>query len=180
LHSLTAAGRRAAVAVLLLALLLAGCGGSGKGRPDVSAPALSTPATVETVEGDKGPFGPTEPRRVAREWAEMLRRDPAAALEDVAPCLGVVWIKEELLELATARGVQRVEIDYLDEERRQERAAAIAVAGVYAEKDKTLDPNYNQVYRITVTFGDGSAKKYLISANRLDGGDWRVAEIAKG
>ncbi|MBC7104614.1 MAG: hypothetical protein H5T97_01595, partial [Firmicutes bacterium] len=142
-----------------------------QGAASVQAPA----APVREIQGDK-PYGPAEPRKVARRWCDVLARqgvDAAAALS------GGPYAKswaEDFRKAEAGKGpILRVELDYRDEARRFDYTMASSLLG--PEDARREDPNWNQKYRVDIVRSTG-VSSWFIRVSR-EHGSWQVVYVGR-
>jgi hypothetical protein len=149
--------------------------------PGAAPPAARTAgpaapaAAVREIQGDK-PYGPAEPRKVARRWCGVLARQGADA---AAALIGGPYAKswaEEFRKAEAGKGpILRVEIDYRDEARRMDYTMASSLLG--PEDARREDPNWNQKYRVDIVRSSG-VSSWFIRVSR-EHGPWQVVYVGR-
>jgi len=148
----------------------------GAAPPAARAVAPAAPAAaVREIQGDR-PYGPTEPRAVARRWCDVLARqgvDAAAAL--ICGPYAKSWAEEFRRAEAGKGPILRVEIDYRDEARRFDYQMASSFLG--AADARREDPYWNQKYRVDIVRASG-VESWYVRVSR-EHGPWQVVYVGR-
>lgn len=132
-------------------------------------------APVREIQGDK-PYGPTEPRAVARRWCDALaRQGPDAAAALIGGPYAKSWAEEFRRAEAGKGPILRVELDYRDEARKFDYTMASSLLG--PEDARREDPNWNQKYRVDIVRASG-VSSWFIRVSR-EHGPWQVVYVGR-
>jgi hypothetical protein len=143
-------------------------------RAAAPAPVQVQVPVREIQEGQA--YGPTEPRKVARRWCDVLTRqgvDAAAAL--IGGPYAKSWAEEFRKAEAGKGPILRTELDYRDEARRMDYVMASSLLGPADARRE--DPNWNQKYRVDIVRATGTSSWYVRVSR--EHGPWQVVYVGR-